>query len=516
MAARTQRILCLWFPEWALQRRLAAQPEHDRCLLLLTELKSRGAFVRHCNRLAWKRGVRPGMPVSEARTFSRPHDRLLHEAIQPAQDRQALVGLALRCERFGFRIGLEEEDAAENIYMDVTGVGSFFSGEQGLARELDQILSHRRYNVRIAISETMGSAWAAAHFLATPHQPAVIPTGNLDRLEGLPVMGLRLKETTATRLHRLGIQTIRQLRALDRTALTRRFGADLLLRLDQFAGQRPELFSSCRPQPTYRVEQRLEEGLVHPAAIEQLWLMLLNQLAGVLAMKRLGIRRLECRFVLEDQTSESISLRLCQATSNLRHIADLLRLQQERLPLASPVIGLHLEAVEVAIPESVQQELLKESISRETSVNARQYPMLLNRLSSRLGDHAVLAPTVLPDPIPERSVRLCPISEVAQPVASTARPTRFQSLDRPTSLFSRPRPIEVVAAPRDGSPIVLFYNGVRLDIARSSTPERIESGWWDEEYVCRDYYHVETEAGQWLWIFRRLQDDRWFCQGGFF
>lgn len=471
----------------------------------------RGEFVCYCNRLAQKRGVRVGMPVSEARTFSRPRDRLIVEPVQPPQDRQALVELALRCERFSFRIGLEDADRPESILMDVTGVAQFFSGEQALVEELDRALSNRCYDGRIAISETIGSAWAAAHFLAGPHQPVVIPAGELHRLEPLPVMGLRLNDATLTKLHRLGIQTIRQVHVLDRASLTRRFGIEIVARLDQLMGRRPESITPCHPLPTYRVERNLEEGTCHPEAIEQLWSLLLRKLLDLLTPKRLGTRHLECRFALEDRTSLSLSLRLCEATNDLRHIADLLRLQQEKLRLSSAVVGLLMEAMDVSPLEAAQQEFFDGG----TRGHARQYSMLLNRLSNRLGEEAVLVPCLLPDPVPERAVRLHCVSDVTSST-STAFLARFHGLDRPTALFPEPRPVEVIAVMPDGPPAVLFWQGALFDIAHSSEPERIESGWWDGEYVCRDYYRVETTSGQWLWVFRRLQDHRWFWHGEFF
>lgn len=494
-----------------LQRRIVARPELDRCVFLLTESMQRGEFIHSCNRLAQSRGVRVGMPVSEARTFSRPRDRLIVEAVQPSQDRQALVELALRCERFSFRIGLEDAERPESILMDVTGIASFFSGERALAEELDRALSNKRYGGRIAISESIGSAWAAAHFLAGPHQPVVIPAGEAHRLETLPVMGLRLNDATLTKLHRLGIQTIRQVLVLDRASLTRRFGTEIVARLDQLWGRCPESITPCHPLPTYRVERNLEEGISHPEAIEQLWTLLLRQLLELLSPKRLGTRHLECHFVLEDRTSQSLSLRLCESTNDLPHIADLLRFQQEKLRLPSSVVGLLMEAMDVAPLEADQQELFDGG----KRGHARHFSMLLNRLSSRLGAEAVLVPCLLPNPVPERAERLHCASD-ASSTASTAFPARFHGLDRPTALFSEPRPVEVIAIVPDGPPSVLFWQGKRFDIAHASEPERIESGWWEGEYVCRDYYRVETTSGQWLWVFRRLQDHRWFWHGEFF
>ena len=52
-------------------------------------------------------------------------------------------------------------------------------------------------------------------------------------------------------------------------------------------------------------------------------------------------------------------------------------------------------------------------------------------------------------------------------------------------------------------------------VSRSWGPERIESGWWRGPSVRRDYYQVETATGLRYWLFRRLQDGKWFLHGEF-
>jgi protein ImuB len=44
-------------------------------------------------------------------------------------------------------------------------------------------------------------------------------------------------------------------------------------------------------------------------------------------------------------------------------------------------------------------------------------------------------------------------------------------------------------------------------------PERIESGWWDQGDVQRDYYIARSGEGAQLWVFRDRRDGRWYLQG---
>jgi protein ImuB len=50
-------------------------------------------------------------------------------------------------------------------------------------------------------------------------------------------------------------------------------------------------------------------------------------------------------------------------------------------------------------------------------------------------------------------------------------------------------------------------------------PERIESGWWDDGLIERDYFIAENDARQLLWVYReRRATDvaaQWFLHGFF-
>jgi protein ImuB len=504
-----QQILCLWFPEWPIQRRLAAHPDLEQSILLLTESTPRGEFVRHVNRQGERRGVTAGMPLSEARTLVRPRDRLVCEPTHPEHDRRALIELALQAERFSFCVGLEETERPECLLLNVTGITHLFGGEEPLGRQIEEWASAQRLEGRIAVAATVGQAWAAAHVVSQHRQPAILSSEDRKILEAFPLVALRLSEATISKLHRLGLETVSQLLALDRPALLRRFGEELLRRLDQFTGHRPELITPCRPHPRYRVERRLEEGIIHPEAIEHLSSSLLEQLLRQLQPWRLGLRHLRGELRLEDRSAPAIDLRVCQATHDQRHLDDLLRFQWERTSLPAPLMSLSWEALEVTPLDAAQGELFDQA-SRD---QARQYAMLINRLVSRLGEEAVVAPQLLPDPVPERSVRRRPITQVIGEPLSPHPARRCHALDRPTLLFNKPRPIDVIAVAPEGPPHLILWDSHRWEIGGAWGPERIESGWWQDEFVRRDYYRAETTTGLRLWLFRRLQDRCWFWHG---
>lgn len=73
---------------------------------------------------------------------------------------------------------------------------------------------------------------------------------------------------------------------------------------------------------------------------------------------------------------------------------------------------------------------------------------------------------------------------------------------------------------REARPLWLLQKPVAIEARLDSLnlisgPERIESGWWDEQDVGRDYYAARNERGQKLWIFRDHRTRAWFLHGLF-
>jgi len=90
-------------------------------------------------------------------------------------------------------------------------------------------------------------------------------------------------------------------------------------------------------------------------------------------------------------------------------------------------------------------------------------------------------------------------------------------LRRPLDLLPQPRAIAVTARHTDGWPLTvkLPHWQAPQSVVRAWGPERIETGWWQGPSIRRDYYRIETETGQWLWVFRQLGNAHWMLHGWF-
>ena len=357
MNFQSHRILCLWFPDWPVQRLLSSTPELRTRVLLLVENGRRGQQVTYCNRLARSRGILAGMPVAEARSFVRPTDQVVIQTVCRDEDRQALEQLAVATEEFSPCVGVEDDIAPECLLMDVTGVAHCFGSEMQLVARMEQVQVSKNLEPRIAICNSVGSAWAVAHFLAQHKRPVVLDADSFDLFQDLPIEALRLEESTRRKLHRLGIKQFCQLTELDRSTLVPRFGNELLVRMDQFTGARPETITPFRPTPRFALKHDLEHGITHPVALEQLWSSTLRRIVSELAARQIGTGQIHCQFVLQHKGKREVTVRLCRRVADAEHIADLLRLKLEHFKISEPVIGIRMEALDVAPLQQSQRNM---------------------------------------------------------------------------------------------------------------------------------------------------------------
>ena len=86
---------------------------------------------------------------------------------------------------------------------------------------------------------------------------------------------------------------------------------------------------------------------------------------------------------------------------------------------------------------------------------------------------------------------------------------------RPLQLLCVPETIALQWPDQSPRPLSFDWRGRHVEVAHARGPERIETGWWKESYIRRDYYVIESSNGEIFWIFRRLENGRWLLHGLF-
>ena len=467
------------------------------------------------------------------------------------KDLAALARLAEHCERYSPIVGWETVEGGEGpkskvqgpksdanfgpwtsdfgLWLDITGIGILFGGEEALAHALIADLAGLGYEVRVGIADTIGAAWAAAELLSPPLPPFRIPHSAF-RIESL-----RLPPETLALLSQLGLERLDQLLVLPRSSLRARFGERLLLRIDQFTGAAQETIVAYRPPPKFAAEKVLEYPAEQRELIEQVVQDLINQIATALAERREGVVQLACRLDCAPGQPVTIEVGLFRPSANPQHLWELVRMQLEQLRLPGAVGRFTLQARLTAPLDNRQGQLF----AGNQDEASRQFGLLIDRLTSRLGPDAVLRPQLVADPRPDRAVaweaavsrrvhersemhRRRGRSKVQSPKSKVAAHPWTLDLGPWTSpILKRPLTLEplhalaVTSVFPDGPPLAFQFQGRQHRVAHFCGPERIETGWWRGANVRRDYYRVQTEDGLRFWLFRDLKTGQWHLHGDF-
>ncbi len=440
------------------------------------------------------------------------------------------------CEEFSSLIGWVDGLAGPCLCLEVGATAHWFGGEAALVERVVAWSSERLLSTVLAVADTLGAAWAAAHF--SPTSPWLVPSGETAAaLAPLPLEALRLSKSTINLLRELGLDTVGSLSSLPRAAVAERFEPELLLRLDQALGSTSEVFTAYRPPPQYETSWSWETPVDSAEPLLAACERLLPRLVRPLGEQAHGAVRLVVELAGESHRLRRLVVGLLRPTLDCRHLLDLVRLRLESCRLVEPIAGLRLIVLEEA-PLAVEQRTLFADVAPPVETHA--WRTLVERLAGRLGNDAVCRVRPVADHQPERawafepwldapspqttskSKRGKPLTPGPSPRSTGARGAKpgidrdsLRLIPRPPLLLPEPRAVRVVASQPGGRPGQLRDGATDHRIVRSWGPERIETGWWRAPSVRRDYYRVETEAGTHFWLFRDLRTRAWFLHGWF-
>jgi protein ImuB len=308
--------MCVWLPQWPLQRLLHEQPDlQDKPVALVNPRGRRGPQVVCCSSRAARAGIRAGMPLAEAQAIE---TRLQVCAEDPDRDFRSLGKLAVWAGRFSPFVGVEERPSPQALLLDVTGCAACFHGEDQLLLRAAREFAEQKWKVRVALADTIGAAWALAHHANTPFLARPAETENI--LMQLPVAALRLPEDAVRALAQLGIDQVRSLMSLDRDSIPNRFGVEVLRRLDQALGRLPEVLVPYQFLSEVRAVYPFAFPTDRLGDLRQALFRLAEQIQTTLQSRRWGARRLECLFYFETAAPQKIEIGLSRPSSSAAHL----------------------------------------------------------------------------------------------------------------------------------------------------------------------------------------------------
>ena len=505
-----KRFVSIWFrhlrTDWFQLRRPAlkesplvlAVTEHGRKLVAAADPKAEG------------QGIYTGATVADARAVV-PDLEVIDDI--PGLSGKLLTALAGWAIRYTPSAAV---DLPDGLILDSTGCGHLWGGDAAYLDTIRQRLNAAGYDVRIAMADTVGAAWGLArfggrggepHYVELPGSgPGGAQDGGMSRgrgivvegqtqtaaLLGLPPAALRLEAATLDRLHKLGFVTIGHFAHMARPALRRRFGAGLLLRLDQAFGREREQIVVLQPAAIYEERLPCLEPISTAVGIGIALERLLGTLTQRLVREGKGLREAIFKAYCIDGRISQVQIATSRAS---HHAAHLLKLFELKLPNIEPGLGIELFVLEAPRVEDVSP-VQERFWAGDQGIEASAVTELIDNLTNRFG--AACITRFLPDEHhwPERSVKIA-----QRPDEIPAIPWRTDR-PRPAHLLARPEAIEVAAPVPDYPPMLFRYRGKLHRIRKADGPERIEREWWIQDGPHRDYYCVEDEEGGRYWVFR--------------
>ncbi len=437
-------------------------------------------------------GLHRGMGFSDARAFC---PDLQSSPATPQADLRFLHMLARWAGRYCPWVGLE---GADGLVLNVAGSVHLFGSEAAMLGDMRARLVRAGITVRIGLADTRGAAWGLAH-----HGEGVAAVGETQaQIVSLPVAALRIGEKPDIALQRLGVRHIGDLIALPRATVTRRFGKEVLLRLDQALGGQPEEISPLGNPPHYGVRMTLPDPIGLSADVMAGTGRLLDRLCAKLKADEKGARVLQLTLRRVDQANQQVELRLARPLRDAARILPLFQRGVDQVDSGYGIDQLRLEAVQV-------ETLAVQQISHTNTAKPHLLDDLITRIGNRIGLDNVQRFLPADSHIPERSFI------IASAAYSVPAGPWVMLRPRPLRLF----PPESIAGTGAQPPQRFRWRRMPFATGRATGPERIAPEWWfrDENWHTglRDYWQVDTRQGRRLWLFYTPQNPGWFVQGEF-
>lgn len=548
-----RRILSLWFPRLAAERYLRILQEPLPLPFAVVGDRNGAQVLVSLNPEAEGAGLRADQPLRDATAMC---PALVTRAADPVREAAFLTALRRWAGKFSPWVA---EEPPAGLTVDLTGCAHLFGGEAALLAQVETDCADLGLTVRAGVADTPGAAWALARYAGrdmpgprngdaieqearatrsraarrrgwerggtapaippqTVPQGVIAPPGQMRQaLAGLPVAALRLPEDAVEGLVRLGLRRIGDLGGLPRAAFSRRFGAHVLRRLDQALGIEPEPVAPARAPLHFATRITFPDPIGLRDDVEAAVDRLLPVLCQRLTEKGRGARWVRLQAFRADGGVAMVEVGLARATDDPARIRSLLALKLDGIDAGFGIDCLRIEATETEPVYAVQHrghlDAAAEVAARAAADTALED--LVGKLGARMGMEAVTRFHPAESHIPEKSAQVLMAAWSEPARAPWPRP----HAPRPLVLF-RPEP---VTAPQVPVPPARFrWRRRDLGTRTAIGPERIAPEWWldnpDWRSGVRDYWRIETEAGERLWLFYAHGGEisgGWFCQGVF-
>jgi len=490
MATLARRLwFCVYLPDLPLE----ASGPLEQASAVVEEQQGMHRVLLACPQAA-AAGIMPGQTANAALALL-PTVRI--EARSTLKEQQALEALATWLEQFSSVVCIAGPDV---LLLEIAGSLRLYGGLLNLRRQIVAGLQQQGFGASLAIAPTP----LAATWLARAGQRACIrDTANIaTALRSLPLACLDWPRAVCDAIRGMGVTSVGDCLRLPREGFARRFGAQRLIELDRALGRLPDPRTAWRAPERFCADYEMTEEQGDREVLLAICHELLLSLERFLLTRQLGTQRLLFSFFHLRGPATQLSVGCVGPERLAGHWFELLKLRFERMTLPEPVIAVRLYG---GRNQAVHTESGRLAFHGKAGGQRLGYSMsqLAERLAARIGKQSVHGVTTVAEHRPQRAWCL---QSVLGEKARTTLAALCHSLRRPLWMLPEPTPLPA----EQGIPL---HQG-RLTLLEG--PERLETGWWDEDGIARDYYTAVNPRGMRLWVYQnRNRTANWYLHGFF-
>ncbi len=491
--ATTAKVRRLWFCVYLPNLSLEASGHSKEARVVVEEQHGIHRVLLACPK-ASAAGILPGQSANAALALL----PALHiEERSALREQQAIEGLATWLEQFTSIVCIAGRDV---LLLEIAGSLRLYGGLLSFRRQVAAGLAQQGFGTSLAIAPTpLSATWLAK----AGRRVCIRESSNIASvLRDLPLACLDWPATICESINGMGVTSVGDCLRLPREGFARRFGTQRLLELDRALGRLPDPRASWRAPERFCADYEMTEEQSDRATLLAICHELLVSLERFLLTRQLGTQRLRLSFFHLQAPATQLLLGGAEFERRADHWSDLLRIRFESVALPEPVIAVRLQGGRNQAMQAVSGRL---ALQGRSHGQGRRYSMsqLAERLAARIGNPSVQGVVTVAEHRPQRAWRL---QELLGDRAVTMLSSIRQRLYRP--LWMLPEPIVL--------PLEQAYPLHQGRLTLLEGPERLETGWWDNEGIARDYYTAINPQGMRLWVFRnRNRTPTWYLHGFF-
>jgi len=462
---------------------------------VLVKEAHRALYVSDLSHHEYNLGLRLNMPLAHAKAIAPDLIHVLHD---DEYFRQEFLRLSLSAMVFSPHVAVDDN---YGLVVNITGCANLFGGEPNMLSAIKDHFLQLGFYIQPAIAPNPLLAKALAYC----QSETIVDGPSKNYLENLPTKALFIDETITRGLYDLGIVTIGALARLPKKMLAKRFGINLINKLDQLNGSihLPLTYLPEKPQFV------LSEHFTSPIRSHEYFIQAVNQLIeqALGQLNRHYLTLSSMVILLEDSGKKirSLSIASSQPNNELKHWCELVFLQTQDLRFKDGIDSMQLQLTNFERIKPQQNSFSK----KKESIN--QLSFVADKLKSRLGSKAVFHLRKTEKYLPEHGV----VKDFLLTRNIEQQPQQ-KLPHRPIMLLKKPIPVTVIALLPDNPPAKIMWHKQVFNVLHANGPERIESPWWDHSHEpSRDYYYIEDDRGKRLWIYSYGQPKSWFIHGIF-